>query len=292
MNTTYTFPKMEEKDFNKIMGILDAANTATYTLLLNAGRQEKTSEEIYRDKYLKIGTRDYTGAQKEGSEPAAETANSYVYVENACEIFKATAKASATAITVAKKNGNDIIKEETEGHLIVLKGDINKAIVTGTLSKTDPRKTKGFINIVDTKNVVEGEITKENIDAAILKVKKHAKGQIFMAVSTADLQKVNDVLLANRTINVNDGNDVVAGVAVTKYKSIYGPVVNIYVEDALDAGQIMVFDIKSVAVKVLRPFFQKINSKDFDGEMAETICELGAKANPLAIAVIKPSAAA
>ena len=287
MNTTYTFPKLETKDFNKVLGVLDAQNTATYTLLLNQNRKENTSEEIFRDKYAKIGTRANSGKQKEGSAPAEAEKASYEYVENACEIFKKTASASASAITVAKRNGNDIIKDELQYALLAIKADINKAFVSGTLSKTDPRATAGLTTIVKAGNTITGELTKENIEAAILKVKKQAKGQIYLAVSTADLPAVAEALLGNTVLNSPIGSDVVAGVAVTKYKSIYGPVVNLYCEDALETGKALVFDIASVKIKVLRDFFQKTNSKDFDGEMAEIICEIGLSANPYAVAYIK-----
>ena len=290
MNTTYTFPKLEKKDFDRVMSIIDAGNTATYSLLLANNRTENTAQESYRDKYAKIGSRAYSGKKAEGSAKAAAEKLEYVYVSNMCEIFKKNVEVSDTALVVAKKNGQNIVKDELEASLIDLKSDINSAIVKGELSTEDPRATSGFVNIVDAENVITGEITKENIEAAILKVKKHAKGQIYLAVSTADLVTVQNLFLAGRTINVQDGQDVVAGVAVTKIKSAYGPVVNLYCEDELEAGQVLVFDIKSVAVKVLRDFFQKSNSIDFDGISCEIIAEMGASANPYAVSLVKPAA--
>lgn len=290
MNTTYTFPKLEKKDFDRVMSIIDAGNTATYSLLLANNRIENTAQESYRDKYAKIGSRAYSGKKAEGSTKAEAEKLEYVYVQNVCEIFKKNVEVSATALTVARKNGQNIVKDELEASLIDLKADINSAIVKGELSAEDPRATAGLVNIVDAANIVEGEITKENIEAAILKVKKHAKGQIYLAVSTADLVTVQELFLANRTINTADGQDVVAGVAVTKIKSAYGPVVKIYCEDELAAGQALVFDIKSVAVKVLRDFFQKSDNTDFDGISCEIIAEMGASANPYAISLIKPVA--
>lgn len=288
MNTTYTFPTMEQKDFTKVMGVLDPANTATYTLLLNEARKENVSEEIFREKYAKLGTRPYSGKKQEGSAAAAAESTSFEYVENACEIFKKTASASATAIAVAKRNGNDIIKEELEYALLALKGDINTAVVSGKLSKTDPRAMAGLLNICKASNYTkyQGELTKAVVDNAVLKVKKAAKGKIYLAVSSADLPTVNEILLAGKTVVLADGRDVVAGVAVTRYKSIYGPVINVYTEDVLQAGQMLMFDIASVKLKVLRDFFQKEDDKAFDGEQCELIAELGISANPQAITVI------
>lgn len=292
MNTTYTFPTMEQKDFTKVMGVLDPANTATYTLLLNEAKKENVSEEIFREKYAKLGTRPYSGKKQEGSAPATAEQTSYEYCENACEIFKKTASASATAIAVAKKNGNDIIKEELQYALLSIKGDINTAVVSGKISKTDPRAMSGLLNICKPANYTEyqGTLTKDAIDNAVLKVKKAAKGQIYLAVSSADLPLVNQVLLEGKTVVVQDGGNVVAGVAVTKYKSIYGPTVNIYAEDVLQVGQMMMFDIGSVKLKVLRDFFQKPSDKDFDGERCELITELSVSANPQAITVISQAA--
>lgn len=288
MNTTYNFPRMEQKDFTKVMGVLDPANTATYTLLLNQARKENVAEEIFREKYAKLGSRPYSGKKQEGSAPATAEQTSYEYCENACEIFKKTASASATAIAVAKKNGNDIIKEELQYALLSIKGDINTAIVSGKLSKTDPRAMSGLLNICKPANYTEyqGTLTKDVVDNAVLKVKKAAKGQIYLAVSSGDLPLVNEILLAGKTVILQDGRDVVAGVAVTKYKSIYGPVINVYTEDVLEAGKMLMYDIGSVKLKVLRDFFQKDNDKDFDGEQCELITELGISANPQAITVI------
>ncbi|OUQ15027.1 hypothetical protein B5E87_00200 [Massilimicrobiota sp. An142] len=290
MMDTYTFPKLQKKDFDKVMGILDVPNTATYSLLLNHKRVSKTSQEIFNDKYAKIGDRTYSGKQREGSAPANAEKSTYEYVENACEIFKKTAKATATAIAVAKANGENIIKNELQYSLIAIKKDINHAIVVGELSKTDPRATAGFKNLVAEENTfeVEGELTKAIIDNMVLKVSKVAKGQLFLAVSSADLPTLQELLLQGKTINVNDGGDAIAGVAVTKYKSVYGPVVNIYCEDELSTGEVLVYDIASVGIRVLRDFFQKDNAKDFDGELSEIITELGATGNPQAIALAKP----
>lgn len=288
MNTTYNFPRMEQKDFSKVMGVLDPANTATYTLLLNQARKENVAEEIFREKYAKLGTRPYSGKQKEGSAPSAAESTSFEYCENACEIFKKTASASATAIAVARKNGNDIIREELQYALLALKGDINTAVVSGKISKTDPRAMAGLLNICKASNYTkyQGELTKAVVDNAVLKVKKAAKGQIYLAVSSSDLPTLNEILLAGKTVVVGDGRDVVAGVAVTKYKSIYGPVINVYTEDVLEAGKMLMFDIGSVKLKVLRDFFQKPSDKDFDGERCELITELSVSANPQAITVI------
>lgn len=271
--TSYTFVDAVNKDFSEAFAIINPANSATYTQILEAHGAIATKNTIVQ-KLVKTLSKNASGGKAEGANAADAEKSTRTPVQNVMEIFSKTAKVSGTA----KAMNAGAYQEEIHDRMSEIKEDINANMIDGTFSNADPRKMKGFTKFAKNTVPVADVLTEDELDLALQKLV--TKGDVRLAVAPADILAVQRNLIGDKAAVAYTADTTKFGVKVWEYVSAQGTTVKIYTEPALATGHYLVYDMDKVEYHELRPIHVEDLGKIGDADAAQVIAEVTFVPNP------------
>lgn len=271
--TSYTFNDAVGKDLSDAYYIMNPANTATYTQILEAKGAIPATQTIIQ-KFGKELSKNSSGGKAEGAKAPEAEKSTKTPVQNVTEIFTKTARVSGTAL--AMKTGAH--KEELHDRMSEIKEDINTSMINGTFSNGDPRKMKGFTKFAKHTVPVADKLTEDELDLALQKMV--TKVDVRLAVAPADILAVQRNLIGDKAAVAYTAETTTFGVKLYNYVSAQGNTVKVYSEPALATGNYLLYDMDGVDYYELRPIHVKDMGADGDADAATVTAEVSFLPNP------------
>lgn len=274
------------KDWSEAFAIANPAKSATLTQIINKKGTLTDNNTVIQKVVKTLSKTTYSGGKAEGAAAgdAEKTKNSTV--TNYMEIFskKASVSGTANAMNSAK------YAEELNDRTAEIKEDINKAILTGVKSDSDPRKMCGMINYTGVGKVelAGAALTEAELDTAIQKL--NTKGDVFLAVNPVNMFALQRELIGDKAAINLATSESVAGINVTKYISAQGVTITLYAESALPAGTYVLYDMDKVEYHELRGLTIEPLAKTGDSDSAQVVCEVSNIVSPASVVVITAAA--
>ena len=262
------------KDFSTVYATINPIKTPTLTYIIERNGVNVATDTIIQRVLKTLSKTGASGGKAEGAEAGAAEKSTKTPVKNVLEIFSKVAMVAGTAKAMSK----GAFDEEVTDRIAEIKEDINYNAINGTYSEGANRSMKGMLNFAKHSVAVADVLTEAELDEAIQKVE--TKGHLVLAVSNADIFKVQGNLIGDRATLQLSADSTTAGVKIWNYNSAQGDVIEIYTEPALPAGTCMLYDIDKVEYYELRPVHFEELDKSGDYDRAQCIGEVTVLPNP------------
>lgn len=228
--------------------------------------QWKIEETENLEEAMYAGVMEGAEYGKSGTDPKRKL------LKNNCQIFKAVAEISGTAIALNPDGIDNHLEKRVEEKLILIKRALNKAILEGTLQNEDtgsskPRKMNGLLNIIaNTKDMESQPITSKTFSEVMRMLDEQGNGGTDrLCFVNADIKEYIDKIFGDDSKNhleIHAGNNtfgVLANTIVTNYGNVH-----VVLDHNMPENQMMIFDPGQVYLKVLRPFKIEAPVQDAD----------------------------
>lgn len=203
---------------------------------------------------------------------------------NNCQIFKAVASMSATAMALNPLGIKDHMAKDVEEKLILLKRALNKCLIEGTIQDEDrgqnkPRKMNGLLNFIEiTKDCESAELTADVFTDVMEQMWKEGNGGDKLCLLNATAKrKINKIFsdVPEATLEIQAGNNTF-GVLATSVITDFGTI-HFVLDRCMPQDQIAIIRPSELILATLRPFEVKEMTENFDGVSRVIIGEYGLK---------------
>lgn len=287
MITQDLLQRLSQIDLTQAMLTENPIATPFLSLLL-ANKRTKAMDVSVSKKQKVLDTTS-SGKKNEGAKVTAFQKTSYNYISNTCEIFTKAVSISGTSQAIVGANGGkDLLKSELSDRLLEMQNDIEKAVIDGTESKTDPRAMKGVLK-VGNKTTLTTDLTLADIEKEVLALYNvQNTKEIYIMCNPTDKFKLDSVLL-NRVPTqmslIAGANN--AGIYVENWYSSLGVLCRVLPVVNLPAGKILIIDLDKMEFPVLRDVKMEELSKTGDSIEAMLVAENTNILSPLSVRIIE-----
>lgn len=264
------FLEDEVLDLREEIALVSPTDTPLTTLLLGRGATVPANDITVSWRERKLN--ETRGTLKvEGSEAGDPIKSNRSTLSNICQIIEKVTQVSGTAQALNPKGIGKSFEAEITDRLIETKRDLEWYFLNGTKaigSDTVPRQMNGLVNLVNSKNVVDGTegLTETLMLDAMQNMWDHgSQGEYFTFVNANIKRLINELLktTGNIRINTSQGLNQVMGITVQKIESDFGTL-NLVLDRHMDAKTMLILDLDQVQIAELRGTFFEMLPKGGD----------------------------